>query len=208
MELFLALGIGIGFASVAGIRAFAPLALAALVLGALVAVSPPEALRPLFALLGVTAIGALFALAVVEAVLDKSSALERPLNWTMVLVRAAAGGVLFAAAMALENPMRPAAGTLSEAAPGLAPWLVAGALLAGVVAIAKVYLRPPARRQSAGVSPTFLSVCEDLVGVVGGALAFFVPYLPALLVAFLLFFYYRVRKRRERKFGGLRILGD
>lgn len=204
MELFLALGIGIGFASVAGVRAFAPLALAALILGALVAVSPPEALRPLFALLGVTAIGALFALAVVEAVLDKSSALERPLNWAMVPVRAAAGGVLFAAAMALENPMRPAAGTLSEAA----PWLVAGALLAGVVAIAKLYLRPAARSQSAGVSPTFLSVCEDLVGVVGGALAFFVPYLPALLVAFLLYFYYRVRKRRERKFGGLRILGD
>jgi hypothetical protein len=29
-----------------------------------------------------------------------------------------------------------------------------------------------------------------------------------LLVAFLLFFYYRVRRRRGRKFGGLRILGD
>jgi hypothetical protein len=27
-------------------------------------------------------------------------------------------------------------------------------------------------------------------------------------VAFMLFFYYRVRKRRGRKYGGLRILGD
>jgi hypothetical protein len=44
--------------------------------------------------------------------------------------------------------------------------------------------------------------------LVGGALGFFVPYLPLLLVAFLLFFYYRVRRRRGRKYGGLRILGD
>ncbi|HSL01554.1 MAG TPA: DUF4126 domain-containing protein [Rubrobacteraceae bacterium] len=192
MESLFALGIGIGIASVAGVRAFAPLALAALILGVLV--SPPEALRPLS--VGMSAIGALFALAVLESVLDKFSALERPLNWAMVPVRAAVGAVLFAATMALESP-----GTL-------APWLIAGALVAGAVAISKVYLRPSVRRQSAGVSPTFLSVCEDLVGVAGGALAFFVPYLPALLVAFLLLFYYRVRKRRGRKFGGLRILGD
>jgi hypothetical protein len=44
--------------------------------------------------------------------------------------------------------------------------------------------------------------------LIGGAIAFFVPYLPVLLVAFLLFFYARIRKRRGRKFGGLRILGD
>jgi hypothetical protein len=29
-----------------------------------------------------------------------------------------------------------------------------------------------------------------------------------VLVAFLLYFYYRVRRRRGRKYGGLRILGD
>jgi hypothetical protein len=32
--------------------------------------------------------------------------------------------------------------------------------------------------------------------------------LPVVLVAFLLFFLYRIRKRRGRKYGGLRILGD
>lgn len=208
MELLIALGIGIGLASVAGVRAFAPLALAALILGVLAAGNPPEALRPLFALLGVTALGALFALAVLESVLDKFSGVERPLNWAAVPVRAAAGAILFATTLALEGRAIPDADTLAEAAPRLTPWLIAGALVAGTVALAKVYLRPPARRQSAGASPTFLSVCEDLLGVAGGALAFFVPYLPALLVTFLLYFYYRVRKRRGRKYGGLRILGD
>ena len=44
--------------------------------------------------------------------------------------------------------------------------------------------------------------------IYGGILAVLVPLVPLLLVAFLLFFFYRVRKRRGRKFGGLRILGD
>ena len=89
-----------------------------------------------------------------------------------------------------------------------APYLVAGAVIAGAVAILKVVLRPPARAASSGVSTSFLSFIEDAVGLVGGVLALFVPFLPVLLVAFLLFFYARIRKRRGRKFGGLRILGD
>ena len=208
METLVALGFGIGLASVAGLRAFWPLALAALILGVLVAVNPPDALLPLVGLLGITAIGVLFALAVLESALDKYATAERQLNWIMVPVRAVAGAVLFATMMALESPLVPDAWTLSQALPRLTPWLILGALVAGAVAVLKVYLRPSARTQSAGVAPAFLSVCEDLVGVVGGALAFFVPYLPVLLVAFLLYFYHRVRKRRGRKFGGLRILGD
>jgi hypothetical protein len=36
----------------------------------------------------------------------------------------------------------------------------------------------------------------------------FLPYLPLVLVVFLLFFFNRIRRRRGRKYGGLRILGD
>jgi uncharacterized membrane protein len=46
------------------------------------------------------------------------------------------------------------------------------------------------------------------VAVVGGILAILVPLVSLLLVAFLLFFFYRLRRRRGRKYGGLRILGD
>ena len=76
------------------------------------------------------------------------------------------------------------------------------------MAVLKVVLRPPAAGASSGVSTSFLCLTEDLVGLIGGAIAFFVPYLPVLVVAFLLFFFSRIRKRRGRKFGGLRILGD
>ena len=190
MELGLALGIGIGLASVAGVRAFAPLALAAIfaVVGGLAL--PYEEMG------GWSAVGVLSALAVLEIVLDKIRALERVFNYAMIPVRAASGALLLAMALALGPDT------------GSVPWLMAGALIAGVVAVLKVALRPPASTASAGVSATSLSGFEDLVGILGGTLALFVPYLPVLLVAFLLFFYYRVRKRRGRKFGGLRILGD
>jgi membrane protein implicated in regulation of membrane protease activity len=75
-------------------------------------------------------------------------------------------------------------------------------------------LRPSSKTQAAGVSTAFLSALEDGVALVGCVLALLVPWLPlatllpVVLVAFLLFFYYRVRRRRGRKFGGLRILGD
>jgi Domain of unknown function (DUF4126) len=205
METLLAVGIGIGLASVAGVRAFLPLALAALYYP-LTLLNAPNLLLPL--LNNWTVIGVLFALAVLECALDKFAALDRPLNWTMVPVRAAAGAVLFATAMVVYSPMIPDTWTLSEALPELVPWIIVGSVIGGAVAMAKVLLRPSAKATSAGVSAAFLSVFEDVVALAGGVVGFFVPFLPVLLVAFLLFFFYRIRKRRGRKYGGLRILGD
>jgi len=196
MEILLALGIGIGLSSVAGVRAFLPLALAAL-FAALGLFEPPS----LFIDVGSdgwwwSVFGALAALSVLEIMLDKVRAVERALNIAMVPVRAVSGALLFTAALGFDLD------------PGSALWLIAGATIAGAVAVAKVLLRPSAKTASAGVSVAFLSFFEDVVGLVVGAVGFFVPYLPLLLVAFLLFFYYRVRRRRGRKYVGLRILGD
>jgi hypothetical protein len=211
MEILLAVGIGIGLSSVAGVRAFLPLALVALPYSFLL--NAPNVLVPFSS--SETLLWVLVALAVLECVVDKFAALDRLLNWAMVPVRAAAGVVLFAMVMVVEDPFGRVSSqgtlqtwTLSEAVSPLVPWLLAGAAIAGAVAVAKVLLRPPAKAASTGVSPTFLSVFEDVVALVGGILGFFVPFVSVLLVAFLLFFYYRVRRRRGRKFGGLRILGD
>lgn len=197
MEILLALGIGIGLSSVAGVRTFLPLALAAL-FAALGLFEPPSS----FVDVGSdgwwwwSVFGALASLSVLEIVLDKVRAVERAFNIAMVPLRAVSGALLFTAALGFDLDT------------GSAPWLIAGATIAGAVAVAKVLLRPLAKRASAGVSVAFLSFFEDVVGLVGGAVGFFVPYLPLLLVAFVLLFYYRVRRRRGRKFGGLRILGD
>ena len=192
MEILLAIGIGVGLASVAGVRAFLPLALAAL----FSAVGLFDLSASGVAMGEWVLFGGLTGLSVLEIVLDKIRAIERTFNWIMVPIRAASGALLFGLASG------------AGVAAGAVLWLVVGGIVAGVVAVLKVLLRPSARDASSGVSTSFLSLIEDVVGLVGGAVAFFVPYLPVLLVAFLLFFYARIRKRRGRKFGGLRILGD
>ena len=195
MDILLAVGIGVGLASIAGVRAFLPLLLASvsLLLGLF---EPSGAVSGSVGGLegrAVGFIGAFAGLALLEIVLDKIRGVERVFNVVMVPLRAISGGLLAAA-------VAPAAGVVA--------WLAIGAVVAGVVALLKVVLRPPASAASSGVSTSFLSLIEDFVGLIGGALALFVPFVPVLLVAFLLFFFSRIRKRRGRKFGGLRILGD
>jgi hypothetical protein len=191
-SLFLA-GLGVGLASVAGLRAFVPLALFSL-FAQLGFVVEPDILSPQ---IGWTIVLVLSALAVVEIMLDKVLALDPAFGYVMIPVRMVAGAVLFAA---VYEP-----GTLFG---GAAAGLVAGGGIAAVVAGLKVILRPPSRSSSAGVSTAFLSAMEDFVAVSGGVVGLFLPFLPLLFVGFLLFFYNRIRKRRGRKYGGLRILGD
>ncbi len=192
METLLSIGSGVGLSSVAGVRAYLPLAL----VGIFARLGLFELPAPFDMLGSGLVIAALLVLAFVESGLDKIPALDTVLDIVQTPVRIAAGAVLFAAA--LEAGLNV----------GAIPELVAGGGIAGTVAVLKAVLRPPANVSSAGVSAPFLSTFEDVVAVLGGILAVLVPLLPLFLVAFLLFFFYRVRKRRGRKFGGLRILGD
>ncbi len=193
METLSWLGLGVGLASVAGVRAFVPLALFALFarLGFIV---PPD-------LLGLqgdwTVVGVFSALAVVEIALDKVRALDPGFGYAMVVVRALAGAALF------ETMLEP--GVLLDAV--AAPGLVVGGAIAALVAVLKVILRPR-RTSSAGVSTAFLSAIEDAVAILGGLIGLFLPFLALVLVGFLLFFFNRIRKRRGRKYEGLRILGE
>ena len=192
-SVFLA-GLGVGLASVAGVRAFVPLALFSLFVR-LGYIAEPDILG---LQIGWTVVLALSALAVVELTLDKVRALDPAFGYVMIPIRMVAGAVLFAA---LYEP-----GALFDA--GAVPGFVAGGAIAGLVAGSKVIVRPPSRSSSAGVSTAFLSAMEDIVAVVGGVVGLFLPFLPLLFVGFLLFFFNRIRKRRGRKYGGLRILGD
>jgi hypothetical protein len=183
--------LGVGLASVAGVRAFVPLALFAL-FGLIV----PSDILGLQS--GWAVALTLSALAVVEIVLDKVRALEPAFGYVMIPIRMVSGAALFAT---IYDP-----GALLDAR--AVPGLVAGAGIAALVAVLGMTLRPASRTSSAGVSTAFLSGMEDVVAIIGGAVGLFVPFLPLLLVGFLLFFFNRIRKRRGRKYGGLRILGD
>jgi hypothetical protein len=193
MEMLLAVGIGIGLASVAGVRAFLPLVLVGLFarLG-LFALPAPFDLLDDWAV-----IGALAVLALLESGLDKVPALDSVLGYVQTPLRIVAGAVLFAAAFLQEG-----------IDVGAIPELAAGGVIAGLVSVLKAILRPAANVASAGVSVPFLSLVEDAVALLGAIIAVLVPLVPLALVAFLLLFFFRVRRRRGRKYGGLRILGD
>jgi hypothetical protein len=195
MAMLLATGTGIGLSSVAGIRAYLPLALVGLFAALGLFVLP----EPLGILGSWAVVGALLVLALLESVLDKVASLDPVLDYVQTPVRIASGAVLFSAALE--------AGLDVSALPELA----IGAAIAGVVAVSKIILRPSAKAvdaSAAGVSTSFLSLFEDALALVGGAVGVFVPFLPLALVAFLLFFFFRVRRRRSRKYSGLRILRD
>lgn len=192
MGTLVAIGFGVGLASVAGVRAFLPLALIGLS-GALGLFGLPASLELLSEW---PVVGTLFALALVEGGLDKVPSLDPVLAYVQTPVRVVAGAMLFSTAL------------LASLDVAEVPGLVAGAVIAGAIAISKVVLRPSQRGPLGGVSPSFLSLLEDVVALVAGIVAVFVPLLPLVFVAFLLFFFFRVRRRRGRKYGGLRILGD
>ena len=192
MEIVLAVGTGIGLSSIAGIRAYLPLVLVGLFarLGFFTLPAP-------FDLLGSwLAIGVLLVLAILESGLDKMPALDPILDFVQTPVRIIAGAILFASALQEGLDV------------GAVPELAAGGGIAGLVTVLKAILRPSPNIELAGVSTSFLSLLEDVVALLGGVIAVFVPFLPLALVAFLLFFFFRVRRRRGRKYGGLRILGD
>jgi Domain of unknown function (DUF4126) len=192
METLLAIGSGVGLSSVAGVRAYLPLAL----VGIFARFGLFELPAPFEVLGNGLVIAALLALAFVESGLDKIPALDTVLDVVQTPIRIVAGAVLFSAALEAGLDV------------GAIPELAAGGGIAGTVAVLKALLRPPANAASAGVSAPFLSTFEDVVAVVGGVLAVLVPLVSLLLVTFLLIFFYRIRKRRSRKYGGLRILGD
>lgn len=192
METLLAVGTGIGLSSVAGIRAYLPLVLVGLFarLGFFTLPAPFDLLDDWLV------IGALVVLALLESGLDKIPALDPVLDFVQTPLRIIAGAILFAVALGEGIDI------------GAIPELAAGGGIAGLVAVLKATLRPSANAASAGVSLQFLSLFEDVVAFLGGVIAVLVPLVPLALVAFLLFFFFRVRRRRGRKYGGLRILGD
>ena len=192
METLFAVGIGIGLSSIAGVRAFLPLVLVGLFARLGLFTLP----APLGFLDDWPVMGALAVLALLESGLDKVPALDPILNYVQTLLRIVAGAILFAATLQVGVDV------------GTIPELAAGGVIAGLVSVLKTILRPVANMASAGVSVSFLSLVEDALALLGGIIAVLVPLVPLALVAFLLFFFFRVRRRRGRKYGGLRILGD
>ena len=209
MDLLIGIGIGAGLASVAGVRAFVPLvAVLSIVVFSGVG-SPPSMFMQINNWLSLPVICVLLALVVLESVLDKFAALGPPLDRAMVPIRALSGAGVFAIASVEWSLLDPMLGpmsrghfvTLPTGLPLQAPYLVAGAVIAGAVVMLKA-TAPRPTRVTPGTTPasrsrvlgSFLVDAVTLVGIV-------VPWLAPVLIALLVSFGLRARRPQARRDG-------
>jgi len=181
---FLSLATAFGLSTSAGLNAYIPL----LVVALLARFTPLVTLnKPYDALSSWWVIGTLGVLLVIETLVDKVPAADTVNDIIQTFIRPAAGAILFAAT---TNTI------------GLHPVVAAicGVLLAGSVHIVKAGGRPVVAVATAGVGNPIVSTIEDVISFVTSLLAIVAPYLVLALIVIAagLITWWTVRRRRRR----------
>lgn len=183
VEPFLSLATAFGLATAAGLNAYIPLFIVALLsrISSLVTLS-----EPYDALSSWWVIGTLAVLMVIEILVDKIPAADTANDIIHTFIRPAAGAILFAA---------------STKVIGLHPVVAAlcGVVLAGGVHAAKTGGRPVVTATTAGVGNPIVSTVEDIVAFITSLLAVVAPYLVAVAIisGLMLFLFWYERRRRR-----------
>ncbi len=181
---FLTLATAFGLSTAAGLNAYIPLFLVALLSRTTSLVTLSE---PYTALSSWWVIGTLGVLMLIEILVDKIPALDTINDIVQTFIRPAAGAILFAA---------------STNVIGLHPALagVCGVIVAGGVHVAKTVERPVVTATTAGLGDPVVSTVEDAVSFVTSVMAIVAPYLIIALVvtAVSLVIWWAERRRRRR----------
>ena len=184
MDGLLSVFTAFGLSSSAGLNAYLPLLVVALLarFTDLITLDPPwDALESWWL------IGVLLVLLLIEMLVDKVPAVDSVNDAIQTFIRPVAGAILFAAS----------AGVISDAHPVLA--LICGLLVAGGVHAVKATARPVITGTTAGTLNPVVSTLEDVLSLVMAILAILVPVLGfLLLLAVIIWFIRRRRRRRER----------
>lgn len=158
---------GFGLSASAGLNAYIPLLIVAL-LGRfthLVNLSPPYN-----ALTSGWTIGVLAILVLIEAVADKIPAIDTAYNILQSVARPAAGAILFAASSKV----------ITDVHPVLA--LICGLLVAGTVHAAKTVARPVITATTAGMGNPVVSSAEDVVSGTVSVLSILMPIVAFIVI--------------------------
>jgi len=183
-QAFLSLGTAFGLSTAAGLNAYIPL----LVVALLARLTPLVTLsEPYDALSSWWVIGTLAVLLIVEILVDKIPAVDTINDIIHTFIRPAAGAILFAAT---TNTI------------GIHPVLAAilGVILAGSVHAVKAGGRPVVAAATAGVGDPIVSTIEDVISFVTSILAIVAPYLVVglIVISLALFAWWYVRRRQRR----------
>jgi hypothetical protein len=185
VEALLSLFSAFGLSSAAGLNAYLPLLLVALLarFTDLVKLSPPWDV-----LTSWWVIGTLVVLLIIETLVDKVPAADTVNDIINTIVRPAAGAVLFAAN----------SGIVGEVHPVLA--LICGLVIAGGVHAAKATARPVVTATTAGTGNWLVSTLEDVVSLVTTILSIVVPLaIAALVVGVVVWVGWRLSRRRRTR---------
>ena len=181
MDALLSIFTAFGLSSSAGLNAYLPLLVVALLarFTELITLHPPwDTLESWWV------IGALVVLLLIEILVDKVPAVDTVNDAFQTFIRPVAGAVLFAGS----------AGVISDAHPILA--LISGLLVAGGVHAAKATVRPVVTVTTGGTLNPVVSTVEDVLSLVMAVLAIVVPFLGFLLLLLALIWFIRRRRRQ------------
>lgn len=181
MDALLSIFTAFGLSSSAGLNAYLPLLVVALLarFTDLITLHPPwDTLESWWV------IGALAILLLIEILVDKVPAVDTVNDAIQTFIRPVAGAVLFAGS----------AGVISDAHPILA--LISGLLVAGGVHAAKATVRPVVTVTTGGTLNPVVSTVEDVLSLVMAVLAIVVPFLGFLLLLLALIWFIRRRRRQ------------
>ena len=184
MDAVLSIFTAFGLSTAAGLNAYLPLLVVALLArftDLITLTSPWDTLESWWV------IGALAVLALIEALVDKVPAVDTVNDTIQTFVRPVAGAILFAAG----------SGVIGEAHPVLA--MICGLLAAGGVHAAKATARPVITATTAGTLNPVVSTLEDIVSVVVAVVSIVVPFLTVLLLLLVILWIVRLRRRRREE---------
>jgi hypothetical protein len=182
MDGLLSVFTAFGLSTSAGLNAYLPLLLVALLarFTDLVTLNPPwDALESWWV------IGVLVVLLLIELFVDKIPAVDTVNDTIQTFIRPVAGAILFASS----------AGIVSDTHPVLA--LICGLLVAGGVHAVKATARPIITGTTGGLLNPVVSLLEDILSLAVALLSLLVPILAFLLL--LLVIVWIIRRRRRRR---------
>ncbi len=167
MENFLGIFTSFGLSTSAGLNAYLPLLIVALVARFTKLITLNE---PFDVLTNWWVIAVLVVLLLIEIFADKVPAVDSINDVVQTFIRPVAGAILFAAN----------ANTIADVSPILA--MICGLILAGTVHVVKATARPVVTASTAGVGNPVVSTVEDIASALTALLSILLPTLVALVL--------------------------
>ena len=186
---------GMGLSAAAGLNAYIPFLVVALIARFSDVITLPASYAWIESW---WAIGVGSVLLLAEVVLDKIPAVDTVNDAVQTFIRPSMGGLVFATTSAAEDLDRSTWMTQH-------PWVgvVLGVVVSGLVHSGKVAARPPINATTVGVGAPVVSTIEDGTSIGLSLVAVFIPVLVVVvlagLAAFLVWLWVRVRRWRRRR---------